>query len=79
MPIFCSLWGRGALSFSHPTFWLWNSLVFWFRRFFCLRWDGESDFFGGKLCWMGGMGCDSMLDSQNVVVDFSLASCFRSG
>ncbi len=59
--VFCSLWGWVALNFSRPMFWLWNGLVFWFRLFFCLRWDGESDFFAGKLCWMGGMGMSSFL------------------
>ena len=38
--------------------WLWGWLVFWFGLFFCLRWDGESGFFVGGLCWMGGMGME---------------------
>jgi hypothetical protein len=47
--------GMGQVGFSSSHGWLWGCLVFWFRLFFGLCWDGERGFFVVGLCWMGGM------------------------
>jgi hypothetical protein len=47
------LWGWGVVGFSHPMFWLWGRLVFWFGLFFGFCWDGKGEFLVVNLCWMG--------------------------
>ncbi len=75
MQFFCSLWGWVALVFPHPMFWLWNGLVFWFRLFFSLRWDGWSGILSHGLTWFY-VGWDGMRMGK-YVGSWILAVCNR--
>ena len=72
---------------SHPIFWFWGCLLFWFRLFSSCCWDGESGILdcNSMQCHVGvdGMGMGVYVDGTQIgdgilLSYFVLRNTFRS-